>query len=118
MEHCLLIVGYIYCYGSWRNKPICAWRPPPQCLFWFPNPNLNTHQVDELADRDLTDGLLHAAQCLQRGPEAAGQVVPRNGDEVVFAPIQVQHQNVFNGVLSRIEEGDRVLADVNLQVDV
>lgn len=76
------------------------------------------HQVDQLGDGDLSDGLLHAAQGLQRGAEAAGQVVPRDGDEVVFAPVQMEHQDVLDGVLSGVQQRDRVFTDVHLQVDL
>ena len=77
-----------------------------------------THQVDELGDGELADGLLHTAQGLQRGAKAAGQVAARDGDKIVLAPVQVQHQDVLDLVLARVEQRDRVLADVHLQVDL
>ena len=78
----------------------------------------STHQVDELGDGDLPDGLLYVAQGLQRGTEAAGQVVAGDGDEVVLASVQVQHQDVFDGVLSQVEQRHRVLAHVHIQEDL
>ena len=61
------------------------------------------HQVDELGDGDLSDGLLHAAQSLQRGAKAAGHVFAGNGNEVVLATVQMEHQYVLYGVLSRVQ---------------
>ena len=82
--------------------------------FTFPVP----HQVNELGDGDLSDGLLHAAQSLQRGTKATRQVVARDGDEVVFATVQVEHQNVLYGVLSGVQQRDGVFTDVHLQIDL
>lgn len=77
-----------------------------------------SYQVDEFGDGDLSDGLLHAAQGVQRCAKAAGQVVSGNGDEIVFATVQMQHQDVFNGVLARVQQCDRVLTDVHLQINL
>ena len=90
-------------------------------FFGLPPPSLaprRPHQVDELGDGDLPDGFLHAAQGVQRRAEAAGQVVPRDGDEEVLAAVQVQHQDVVDGVPAGVEQRDGVLADVHLQVDL
>lgn len=65
-----------------------------------------SHQIDEFRDGYLSDGFLHAAQSLQRGTEAAGHVVARDGNEVVLATVQMQHQNVLDGVLSRVQQRD------------
>lgn len=60
------------------------------------------YQVTESFDGDLPDGFLHAAQRLQRRAEAAGQVVAGDGDEVVFATVQMEHQNVLDDVFSGV----------------
>lgn len=73
------------------------------------------HQVDEFGDGDLSDRLLHAAQSLQRGAKTAGQVVARDGNEVILATVQMEHQNVLYRVLSRVQQCDRVFTDINLQ---
>lgn len=77
-----------------------------------------SHQVDEFGDGDLSDGLLHAAQGVQRRAKAAGQVVSRNGDEIVFAAVQMQHQDVFDGVLARVQQRDWVFTHVHLQINL
>lgn len=76
------------------------------------------HQVNEFGDGDLSDGLLHATQSLQRGAKAAWQVVARDGNEVVLATVQMEHQNVLYGVLSGVQQRDRVLTDIRLQKDL
>lgn len=75
------------------------------------------HQVNEFGDGDFSDGLLHAAQSLQRGPEAAGQVVARDGNEVVLATVQMEHQDVLYGVLSWVQQRDRVFTYIRFQID-
>ena len=77
-----------------------------------------SHQVNELGDGDLSDGLLHATQRLQRRAEAAGHVVPRDGNEVVLAAVQMEHQDVLYGVLARVQQCDGVFTDVRLQIDL
>ena len=76
------------------------------------------HQVNEFGDGNLSDGLLHAAQSLQRGAKAAGQVVAGDGNEVVLATVQMEHQDVLYGVLCRVQQRDRVFTDVHLQKDL
>lgn len=76
------------------------------------------HQIDEFRDGYLSDGFLHAAQRLQRGAKAAGHVVARDGNEVVLATVQMQHQDVLYGVLSRVQQRDRIFTDVHLQIDL
>lgn len=76
------------------------------------------HQVNEFGDGDLSDGLLHAAQSIQRGAKAAGQVVARDGNEVVLAAVQMEHQNVLYGVFTGVQQRDGVFTDINLQIDL
>ena len=76
------------------------------------------YQVNEFCDGNLSDWFLHSTQGLQRGPKAAGQVVARDCNEVVFAPVQMEHQNVLNQVLAGVQQRDRVFAHVHLQIDL
>lgn len=77
-----------------------------------------SHQVYEFGDGNLSDWLLHAAQSLQRGAKAAGQVVARDSNEVVLATVQMEHQNVFYGVLSTVQQCDWVFTDIHFQIDL
>lgn len=83
-----------------------------------PLPRSASYQVDELGDGDFADGLPHPAQGFQGGPEAAGQVVAADGEEVILAPVEVKDQDLLDLVLPRIQKGHRVLADVDIQGDV
>lgn len=77
-----------------------------------------SHQVDEFGDGDLSDGFLHAAESLQRGAKAAGQVASRDCNKVVLATVQVEHQDILYGVFSGVQQGDRVFADIHLKIDL
>lgn len=65
-----------------------------------------THQVYEFGDWNFSDGSLHPAQGLERGAKAAGQVGPTDGQEIVLPSVQVQDKNIFNFILTRVQEGD------------
>lgn len=75
------------------------------------------HQVDEFGNGDLSDWLLHATQRLQWGAKAAGKVVARDGDKIVFATVQVEYQNVLYRILPGVQQCDRVFADINLEIN-
>lgn len=77
-----------------------------------------THQVYEFGDWNFSDGSLHPAQGLERGAKAAGQVGATDGQEIVLASVQVQDKDILNFILARVEEGDRVLADIHVQGDL
>lgn len=105
----LLCVEDALCF-SIKTMSVCSLNPIT--LIWFP------HQVNEFGDGDLSDGLLHATQRLQRRAEAAGHVVSRDGNEVVLAAVQMEHQDVLYGVLARVQQRDGVFTDIRLQIDL
>lgn len=76
-----------------------------------------TNQIDEFGDGNLSNGLLHATQSFQWSSKAAGQVVSSDGEEKVLPSVQVENQNVFNGIFSRVKQSHGVFADVNFQID-
>lgn len=78
----------------------------------------SSYQVNEFGNGDFSDGLLHAAQSLQRGAKAAGQVIAWDCNKVVFATVQMKHQDVLYFVFSRVEQCDRVFTDIHLQIDL
>lgn len=77
-----------------------------------------SHQVDEFGDGDLSDGFLHAAECLQRCAKAAGQVVSRDRNKVVLATVQVEHQDLLYGVFAGVQQRDSILTDIHLKIDL
>lgn len=76
------------------------------------------HQLPEDLCRRVLDGLPHLTQGADGGAEAAGQVVSRHGNEVVLAALQVEHQDLLDLLLARVEIGSRRAVHENLQVDV
>lgn len=63
----------------------------------------STHQFAEGLLWHVLDGFPHVTQWMDGGAIAAGQVVPCNRDEVVLATLQVQHKDIFDLLLARVE---------------
>lgn len=104
---------YFSAIQYWSGCITSNWISPFQ---WVPA--YRTHQVDEFGDGDLSDGFLHAAQSLQRCAKATGQVVSWNCNKVVLATVQVEHQDLLYGVLSGVQQGDRIFTDIHLKIDL
>lgn len=63
----------------------------------------STHQFAEGLLWHVLDGFPHVTQWMDGGAIAAGQVVPCHRDEVVLATLQVQHKDIFDLLLARVE---------------
>ena len=71
-------------------------------------------EVQELGRGHLSDVGVEVDQCLQRGAEAGGEVVPCHRDEEVLTPLKMEDQDVLHvGVAS--ETGGRVTVDTHGQ---
>lgn len=77
-----------------------------------------THQLPEGLCWHLLDGFPHLTQRADGRAEAAGQVVSRHGNKVVLATLQVEHQDLLDSLLARVEIGSRRAVNENLQVYV
>lgn len=104
---------YFSAIHYWSGCITSNWISPFQWVTAY-----RTHQVDEFGDGDLSDGFLHAAQSLQRCAKATGQVVSWNCNKVVLATVQVEHQDLLYGVLSGVQQGDRIFTDIHLKIDL
>lgn len=99
------------------TNPICLHCTKSISLFKIAR-LASSYQVNEFGNGDFSDGLLHAAQSLQRGAKAAGQVIAWDCNKVVFATVQMKHQDVLYFIFSRVEQCDRVFTDIHLQIDL
>lgn len=63
----------------------------------------NTNQFTKGFSRHVLDGLSQLTQQMEGGAIAAGQIVSWHRNEVVFATLQVEDQDVFNQLRTKIK---------------
>jgi len=77
-----------------------------------------THQSLHSLQGHVPYGLPQPAQGADGRAIAAGQVVPGDGQEVVLAALQVQHQDVLDLLEAQVEVRRRGAVNKHIQVDV
>lgn len=78
----------------------------------------STYKFTYGLQRHVLDGVLHVTQWIDGGAIAAGQVVSRNRDKVVLAKLQVEHQDVLNLFLARVEIRRRCVIYKKLKLNI